>query len=292
MDFDNPAVHMLCNIMSENQPHPPVFKNSPARLALRDDFPTICENPKQLIQTLKSELIKTGTTLEAVNTIHIAYPHKIPALSGNWGDPGVSVLEEIFAIEIPGTWAALDALEDNVQLNRSKNRSSSHALSKRQVYSLNENFSFTSDNHGKKNFIVADHLIEQGSTLAELISAITYNGGHVLAAYSPLTILGKYLKQVTLVDPYEYDRVNKPVDLVKIFGDAATREGLPMDGQACLQKFDTLLKPLGMSIKAMTQGEKVKLSSELCQEGQTFTQLCTELENAAPKPAPGSTCCP
>lgn len=174
------------------------FSNPARRRPIRGDFPeaiaSAAYSDEEILAVIDAELKKHGTTLRGVARINIAYPHKHPVRRPDHDnkatDDTVSFTERLGRAAPEIRWAMADALYEERHLARSLDQSSLHALTARQKFDVDQSLqaeplAFKSPGGKKEFFILYDHGIDQGTTLANLMNYIEHNGGAVLAAGSP-----------------------------------------------------------------------------------------------------------
>ena len=154
-----------------------------------------------LLPRIEAELAKQGQTLETVGEINLICPQKDPDAHPNHHDPAITVMR-VAAKKLKAEIAARnlgknapkvikhDAIGELVHLDRSSGRGGIyHSLTRQQVFNVNaarharHRTSFLSADADKRPhyFVVVDWHISQGTTVANLASYVTHNGGHVLA---------------------------------------------------------------------------------------------------------------
>src|SRR5690606_1580800 len=135
------------------------------------------------------------------------------------------------------------------RLGRSEDQSSVHALTARQIYRVADNpqqekpFQFKNAETGKPEFfLVLDACVEQGTTLANFMSYITLQGGHVLAAVAnneqrlvqraTATKAERVLVSEAFRDPSR--NTGRLVQLAETFSKSAKRDGIDLSPSKCL----------------------------------------------------------
>lgn len=253
------------------------------RRELRPDFPEIVhcvpslgltshESLAKLIETVQGELKRDGMRLKDLERLNIAYQQKDPDLfpgHENKAEHEAISLKDLLAAQLPGrTKAAVDAsIVETVHLNRSTHHSALHALTGRQIYNIRDDLG-TAPLLADKNstavpyYIIIDRTIEQGTTMANMISFIEHQGGRVLAVAGAGT---QYLAQRDLRDPHD------DINLSRAFTTPARNTGrlagmatiLARENdwpeattpQNCLEALDRALQRHGGSLYALTDGE-------------------------------------
>jgi hypothetical protein len=282
------------------------FENPKARLPLRADFPPVFNmkisfdcgpwlGGPWLLDLVESELSKIGMSFQDARTIRVAYSHKDPAISRSHefevNQSMWTLLRTMSKGQSPLQFDPLDELQETRKLNRSCDQSAVHALARRQKYILNsanqDNAKFFRKPDGTPQiFIVLDHNIEQGSTYAEMISAITYNGGHVLAA-----VVGWDARDWVSNDSIHLRQDNQDQqELADTFAASARDCGQERSPEDCLKEFDSLIQTFGVSVGALTNGECERIigtvdGSNPRGRAMTFPALCKTLQQTHASPA-------
>lgn len=176
--------------------------NPSVRIALRSDFPNLIDmSETALLPRIEAELAKQGQTLESVGEINLVCPQKDPDVFPDHRNPAHGVFR-LAVKKLRGEIASRklgkhapkvvvqDAICELVHLDRSSGRGGVlHSLTRQQVFNINaqrharHKTSFLSHEAARKPhyFVVVDWHVSQGTTVANLASYITHNGGHVLA---------------------------------------------------------------------------------------------------------------
>jgi hypothetical protein len=309
--------------MSDSVAPPPQtlipLASPPCRLEIPTNFHpaidlSLTEGVK-LAGILDDELKKRGTSLRKVGRIHIAYPHRYAGCpNAPQGHRLSHDIAEAFKNKMKSSqvtcvdWVIADSLCDTRYLNRKEDQSSVHALAHRQAYALHlEAQRKTSGAFGGvkgEYYVIADHTIEQGTTIAEMMSSLRHNGAEVLLAASNGP--GVFLAQRNGYAPYPWEGLSH-VDLPAAFNTVARNTArLPLvaaalaatGGPAPVQAIvalDTALRPLGNSVFSLTDGECLRLAFDLKigrdggtwekgggKAGETFPSLMAKLASHAP----------
>lgn len=282
--------------------------NEAQRVELPADFPAPLNHGgdiAKIAQVLDAELRKHGTSLEQVDRIHIAYPHKHP---GKFPGHDNSALwyarnfhEHMGQAEGPLSkiqWSLLDELVETRRLGRSENQTSVHALTAKQKYAyyagpdsqLTSTVALVGDNR-KEFFVVVDTMSEQGTTFANLISHIRANGGVVLGTVGAKQLVQKKSDEVTRERAKLPSRFTDPSrntgrlpELALAFARSAAAEGKDWTPAECLEKFETSLKRHGNSVFAMTEGEVTRVIDTLSGNAygsRNFVKLLNSLDRKA-----------
>ncbi len=274
------------------------FENPPSRNWIRTDFPRAMNvwDKNLITETIDKELEKCGVRFKDATRINVAWPHKHP--DTGYKDnaiEAVEIFQDHMGLVLPWiSWVKADAIYEHKKLNRSCDQSSLHALTQRQTYSvdtsLQQEFSPFFDRGQPKNnefFVLVDHCIEQGTTMANLKDFIEYNGGRVLAVLVSGFIYNEgRLAQVSSSDPDRFslmaglgesaDKAGAIPEIAHAFAKAAMGKGYQvleksrsreMSAQkikvksSCLQAFEKALKPYGNSLLSLTDSECRRLIS-------------------------------
>lgn len=280
--------------------------NPDIRVPLRADFPPVVSsgNPAALLAVIKAELAKCGETLGSIGELTIIYPNKDPrvfpgysngkgetasfttmrALKAAWKQAG-------HAGALPAKLLRASMISETAYLDRSHNQGSLHALTKRQQYVARRSFlgkqiPFLSANHADKKhyFIIADQYIEQGTTVANLASYITHNGGHVLAAVHgddggtpliPHNTFGPFEGQhAELKGVFAAASNNRSLAALGFFlARSAERDGIKVTRDEALQNVEAAINPYGHSLTALTHIETQRLIQSLQLRQITYAQV-------------------
>ncbi len=282
-----------------------IVTNPPRRQEIRPDFPNAFDLYVETNMISFFEFINKEVKKSPIETIYIAYPHKHPK---KFSDPHVANVNHLQKVQmilekkLPQiNWRIADSIVDTIQLDRSGNQNSVHALTGKQVYELYENQPFHSSKEphnpfvssngecSNPYFIVFDHKIEQGTTMASMISFLEHNGGKVLA-------VGSYEREALV---QENTRPNYPhIHLSAEFSDPSRNTGRlnqlaslflsSVDGayeeyntpQKCMEAFEEALNGIGHSVFALTNGECKRLSKNIREDVIYFPDLIMELRNS------------
>lgn len=250
------------------------------RCEIRKDFPEVASiyNSEGFLKTLNQELLKQGTSLEQTECIYLAYPHKHPVLFPdhyNSAEKTVSVFKKVLEKKEPHIqWKSADEICETVHLERSGNQTIIHALTAHQIYEIYSSAQkklslFTEHPYQKKNFfVIVDSTIEQGTTVANLMSYIEHNGESVLAVASNTFGYKVSIVQETTIP--ENFLLSKPFNnaarntgrlpqMAKAFFKSAKKEGFDWSPQYCLELFEESLKKNNGSVFTLTDGECMEL---------------------------------
>lgn len=273
--------------------------NPDIKVELRADFPAPASfnDMTEFRYMLESELKKQGLSIDTVERISVAYPHKNPeAFPDHFNSADAVIKEFIDAVKSIGVeWIKADGIVENVRLGRSEDQSALHALMGKQVYSFHAPSQKTplpfadAQSPGQKElFIIVDTCIEQGTTLTNLRSFIEHNGGHVLfastrygkstplqqaAAFSVASISGAFA---------DASRNTKGLRLLAAsLQESAKKEGIEISAQDALQTFEDNLNIAGNTVFAMTHLECERLTAGIQGGATPYTELMKKLRGEA-----------
>lgn len=286
---------------------PPVtetpMSQDPHRLPIRPDFPeTIVSfgkltSAQKLMEILKAEGLENT---EKPVRIHLAYPHKDPEIfpgHDNQAEHYVSQFVQSFSRVVSGVeWRPADELVETKRLGRSEDQTSIHALTARQEYRVRDvdqaaemPFHFKDPETGQPElFIIVDDCIEQGTTMANLMSYIEKEGGKVVAvaaAQGGKDMVQQKIDGGTINGTHHtFDRTGSRFfdpeknsgrlpHLSHSFAQAAARDGFKISPQKCLDIFEGRLNLFGNTVFAMTEGECERLSESLDRSGHYGKRL-------------------
>lgn len=271
--------------------------NPDIRVPLRADFPPVIAIAEEsILPRLIIELAKCGETLESVGEINLICPQKDPDAfpdHDNTALPAFRKMVQKLKAELrecrPGQRTPKvirhNAIGELVHLDRSRGRPVLHSLTNRQIFTLNaardarQPTAFTAE-HAQAQphyFVLFDWHIGSGTTLANLASFITHNGGHVLAASS------LYLNwQLVPAPKHDLEHVIPPnmrgladefaqsvtgekllTAMAYLLIKSAYKEGISLKGNEALYQFEAVLNSHGHSLKAMTHSEIQELLNNL-----------------------------
>jgi hypothetical protein len=277
---------------------------NPHRVELPGNFPdtiSLWNSPQSVVAAIDRELKKTGTPVQEIDRIYLAYPHKDRSLFPGHYDNASNTVRDFqhrIASHLPHIqFYAVDEVVETVRLGRSEDQSSVHALTARQVYRVADNpqaekpFQFKNAETGKPElFLVLDACVEQGTTLANFISYITLQGGHVLAAVASneqklvqretATKAERVLVSEGYRDPSR--NTGRLVQLAETFSKSAKKDGMDLSPAKCLDIFEGRLKLLGNTVLALTDGECERIIETLENRhygaGDTFKSMMSKLD--------------
>lgn len=280
--------------------------NPDVRVPLRADFPPVLsfENPAELLATIEAELAKCGQTMATVGTLTIAYPNKdtrvFPAHSNGKGETALyatmRALKKAWKQAghrgaFPPSLRHAGMISETAHLDRSHNQGSLHALTKRQQYAARRPLfgaliPFLSASHAQQKhfFIIADQYIEQGTTVANLASYLTHNGGHVLGAVHgdkggtplvPHNTFGPFEGQHSeLKGAFGAASNNRSLAALGFFlARSAERDGIKVTRDEALHRIEDAINPHGHSLAALTHVETQRLIQSLQLRHITYAQV-------------------
>lgn len=251
--------------------------NPPARLPLPATLTeTIGFNdPDILLEKLKKPLRAHGVRLDDLERLNIAYPHKHPSEEGNDKAVGEArMLRGALKKACPGVAFPLAAaIHETVHLGRSEDQSVLHALTGKQIYAVDpslqsEPLPFIERDHNRPEcFVIVDWTMSQGTTIANLASYLTHNGGHVVAAIVP-DYGGEPIAQRSSCDRGE---------LRRIFHHAACDLSGNYGPEECVVLFDAALKNHGRSLATLTHNEFKRLQNTVDWDSKMFFNILNDL---------------
>lgn len=248
--------------------------------------------------------------------INIVYPQKNPKVFKKYRNHNHMCINKMFnslsAARPDIEWVLRDDIYENVSLERSEDQSVVHALTSRQEFSIGDKKKFKLSEKlefSKELFFVADHTIDSGTTIANTMSFIEYNGGKVLAAtnlhstyvkefYSLNKFIDIYSSDyssreecyISQSKPYDYEdnligtnhgdipysflrhgSNNKRVaQLANVFSASSQREGENQTTGECIVAFEKAINRHGNSVLALTNHECAKISCAMLREDNKF----------------------
>jgi hypothetical protein len=274
------------------------FTNPDIKGEIPVDFPeigSISTVSRQVINGLK----RLGVSKHHPSlVVHIAYPHKNPALYPNHyptaRECAYTLLRELKASTSLSniTFRVADEICENVKLGRSHNQTVVHALTGRQIYDMHlapdavvPEYLLEKRNkpQPKDLFLLVDHMSEQGTTLTNLMSYVHHNGGHVLAALAGGS--KAKIKQVrtsnarNLSAPFNDAARNtgRLEEMAQHFVDCEKTAGQNRTPQECMVAFERALNDCGNTVFALTDVECERVLK------MPFGELMQSLSQAAPK---------
>ena len=279
--------------------------NPPTRREIRPDFPQTIHllDAQKIFEVLEDELGKYGTSLNEVGHITVAYPHKHPELFPNHNDKAAQPLwffERIVRrdpVLSSIDWLTADGLVETIHLSRTKeeNQTSLYALTVHQRYDLHMPSQTTplpfleQKREGKEFFVIVDDGVEQGTTVANLMSYIEHNEGTVLAvaiagfrggtAENDIAQKRQKLPQVDISPRFNSTARNtgRMEELANTLSSQAAQERLDIKPDKCIALLEKGLNKNGISVYAMTDGECRRLIKELVEGSISFSSLMSKL---------------
>ncbi len=281
-----------------------IVTNPLIRQGIRPDFPpslNIGNGIGAFVELVEDELKKEGSRLQDIKSIYIAYPHKHPEIFPAHRDPNsddLLLFKRVLEDQCPQIdWRIATSIVETVNLGRSNNQGSVHALTGKQVYEVYEkeksfetpapNLFVTSKGEcSNPYFIVADHMIDQGTTMANLINFLEHNEGKVLGVLSNTC---KMLAQedtlyccpeVSLSGEFANPsrNIGRLPELARMFSSSAKlHQYKHKTPQECMEVFERALNEVGHSVFALTDGECIKLIREVETDKTSFPALVSSL---------------
>lgn len=280
--------------------------NPQVRVALRSDFPPVLshDEPRALLETLVRELARQGQTPDTVGEVTVVFPNKDPYLflthsngkgeTASWQTINAikAAWKQVYGTKMPFKLNRCGLISETAHLNRSNNQQHVlHALEHRQQYVarrplLGQTPSFLSADHASRQhyFIIADAYIEQGTTVANLASYLSHNGGHVLAAVHRAPS-GQPLvadRALSLTDGFAAAAGQGKVlkALGRHLASAAGRECKDISPLQALEDIEACVNARGHSLAALTHAEMTRLMRGLRKGEVTYSALSALAENA------------
>ena len=288
--------------------------NSPYREEIRVDFPPILEL-RGSVDLLREDISSILENNNLANDTHISivYPQKDLEVFRDLRHRSDLYVDQVFqALRAANNFVnwkfRSDVFEDRA-LERSEDQSVVYALTCKQQYSI-KGYEFRDTIFQGENIIVADHSIDSGTTIANIVSFIEQNGGNVLAAaalsfstmkdvcvdsnfielysetYKSAAERGNISQSATV--PYEdqfmrqepedipaiflqESRNNKRlVHLANAFSLASKREGINKSSGECIVAFEKAINRHGNSVFALTNNECAKISYAMLKDNNGF----------------------
>lgn len=270
--------------------------NPDIRLPLRADFPSVIPPGAvlTLLKVLEEELEKIGRTLENCGPLTMAYPQKNPLLFPDHANAGPAAadwcrkaFDEAAQKRFPQVtldWQKAEGLCEDVHLDRSTNQTSLHALTGRQMFNVMAGKPVAIEGG---LFVLADWCVDQGTTMANMISYIHHNGGHVLMVAAGEKLLGMVPKDhkirykhgcsgaVETGPEFSAARSAEGLrDIAYLMAKSANRDGrLKLTPQRALEHVERAINTRGHSLKSLTDGEAKKLTQSLADGSVSYRQL-------------------
>lgn len=263
------------------------------------------------IEVMEQQLALRGTSLGKAGRVSLAYPHKHPELfpfMKNAAEERVLDMQRRLRQARPDVdWPIAASICERVHLGRSEDQSSIYAFTAKQVYDVyrpaqKEPLPFIENPLPKtpEYFAVVDWTIEQGTTVANLMSYLRHNGAEVLMVmadrHAPLvqerlSCNDNAVEKVELSAAFN-DRsrnTGRLPELAAAFALSARKERQDWAPAECIEKFEAGLNRHGNSVFALTDGECLRLMRTLRGEfvhNTTFPKLIENLAKPARRPQP------
>lgn len=261
------------------------FTNPQIRLPIRTDFPAIghVNDIQRAVYLLETESQKKIGKKHPERII-VAFPQKNPAIKNysNGAPPLAKEFAKKLHVALPNVSLYLaNELVERRRLYRSDTGIDAR-FERPQRYTLVRKLQ-TSDttlvkaqNEGAP-YILVDDIVDHGSTLADMASYITHNGGHVLFAAVADFIGTKYLSQ----------RKMQKSKLGRVFSQSARESGVEMSPAECLALVEKHLNARGYSINSMASGEcsQIIRMIETADVRITFAQFLKSIGGQLPEPS-------
>ncbi len=254
---------------------------------------------EEALQLIAGELKKRDVDIADITHINIAYPHKhpgiYPAYHNTAEERAFAFRERMEAVAPQIDWVIAEALVERVRLGRSEDQTSFHALTGRQEYDIylkiqHEPLPFAHKDRGREFFVIVDNTIEQGTTIANMMSYIHYNGGEVLMAQGDHRVHIAQNRDVAndMTDiGAEFNDVSRNTgrlpELALAFSYSAQRHGRNWTPKQAIGKFEAAINKYGNSVFALTDGEVQRLIKNVNGTKESFPVLLEKLEKQSPK---------
>lgn len=275
-----------------------VFENPPRRLEFPAHFMPhtldIADTAANILKNISDRLEMNGLSLQTVGRIHIAYPHKDPDLHPAHYNGGLYVAENLRTkmqqIAPHVEWSLADEICETIKLNRTAHGDNAiYAMIKEQLYSINpylkpQPSAFLNPANDRQDvFIIADDIVEQGTTIASLASYLTHNGGLVLGAVTDgeRDILQKGYPDLwpALSAPFNTASGRNTArldELGEAFRASAAAAEPEITAQQCMTAFNAALEYNGKSVFALTDAECNRISSTVRRD-MSFQEMVSKL---------------
>ncbi len=279
-----------------------IVANPPMKRELRPDFPNAFHLYGRMDPFI--EFINEKSLTQPLKTIYIAYPQKHPEMfpsANDFNTDHVRDTQEFLKEQCPRVnWRIADSIVETVDLDRSSDTGSLHALRGKQIYGLykekDSRSLFSSENpfvtfRGKPSnpyFIVFDHMMDQGTTLSNMTSFLEHNGGNVLAvgSYGEEALVQQDTRS-KYPDTHLSGEFANPLrntgrlpELANSFYCSVSAAYIEYDTpQKCMEIFERALNDIGHSVFALTDSECIKLNRNIQQELIPFRHLIMELHS-------------
>lgn len=271
--------------------------NPPARLPLAAHLThtvSHLEAPR-LVGHLRRALRACNDSLDRIDHIAIAYPHKHPRerLHINAANGHALQLKDELELACRGTKFPLaSSLYETVCLGRSEDQSVLHALTGKQIYDVDPALQqdplpfLNAARPARSYFIIVDWIAAQATTAANLASFITHNGGTVLAVAT-----GNPDRRLAQSPDVEMGNEHLPMNLragmIPALAAAFNRAtGNKIPAGTCVKKVEEALAPHGRSLRTLTTPEAEALLRDVNNGTLPFDALLDGLRRRLPQGAP------
>ena len=254
-----------------------------------ENEPIEADHLEKFIAAIEHRADSLGIDLNAKDgikpIIYVTYPRRPNAKGFEHvkEDRGVDVTPPYQIIEFLNhtyphiEWIDAYQIIDVKPLDRSKEQSAEHALLNRKEFQVIKETStpeiplpLSTPNQA---FLVMDYYHEQGTTLAELISFIQHNGGHVLAVNSR----SRYKDRTHLQPAAHLSVMHKAFKAIKgkCENQADYKNAMTVPVNDFFNALDLQLQEHGISLASLTNGEWIRLATSLGQ-GWSFREYKNE----------------
>jgi hypothetical protein len=244
-----------------------------------------------LTGAIRRGLRDAGLPDRDIGRLTIAWPQKHPHTSHpNAATNHARTLHEILRRRFPGTQIAMaHALYETRKLDRSENSSPLKTMTDEQLFSVDpalqaEPLPFLTPAGARgEAFVLTDWAVMQGTTIANLASFITHNGGHVVAVAEPYG--GRALQQRGGARGDDgalgnVPRTGRIPALAAAFRNAAgDTDYSPAE---CVALFNRALARHGRSLSTLTDGEAETLESAFNSCGTQLASFVAQLGISPP----------
>ncbi len=295
------------------------FGNPAFRVPFPDDFPPLfltTADACTLKKTVTESLNRCGMDPRRVRKIGVAYPHKHPSDMSH-SNSAYAVARDFtqkmntaYGREL---FVPAHAIYDTRKLWRAFEQSSHHALTAGQIYEVDASvqhpplpFLHKVDPRSRC-FVIVDSFVEQGTTLANLYSFLTANGGVVLAAgaddvhgrssrflaqqNTPARDYGRGAGMMdmndVLKDLPDNLQTGRIPELAQAFVASARLYKKDWTPRECAEKFAAAIAPYGLTLHSLTDGECTRLVDAVMGGHHTkasFPALLEKLRTASEPP--------
>lgn len=271
------------------------LENPPARLPLAPHlaFTAAHNDARALLANIRRTVRGLGDSLAHIDHIAIAYPHKHPRDVRHENRANAHALRLKSELELACrriSFPLASAIYETVKLGRSEDQSVLHALTGRQHFAVDaslqdEALPFLSSPPPEKSyFIIVDWTAIQATTVANLASYLTHNGGTVLAVATgnPGHRLAQGRDALMENDHLPPGlRAGMVPDIAAAFTRATGNKLTPA---TCVRRVENALAPHGRSLATLTVAEAEALITTIDRGDLTFNALLAGLERHATHP--------